>query len=152
MKEATKSLFNKNIEKIMALLDHEIYVVYLDKTVKCTCLHEGTSQPDAACKKCLGTGYKIKIRKCMAVCQNTSVPTTIRNTTGFVIARNYYVRASDSLKNDDIIVDGEGVYFLFQGPEFASFDGQYIFQKCSAMPKKLDTEDFLINFNQIVGR
>lgn len=152
MKNETKDLFNKNIEYIIELLDHEVYVVYLNKKVKCTCLQEGTSQPDANCKRCLGTGYKIKIRKCMAACQDSSIPSTIRNTTGFVISRNYYVRSKDRLNNDDIIVDGNDVYFLFQGPDYASFDGKQVFQKCSAMPKKLDSEEFFVNFNKIVGR
>lgn len=152
MKESTKHLFNRGIENIIELLDHEIYVVYLNKHIKCTCLQEGTSQPKPGCKRCLGTGYKIKIRKCMAACQDSSVPSTMRNTSGFVISRNYYVKSKDRLNNDDIIIDGNDIYFLFQGPDYASFDGKQVYQKCSAMPKKLDSEEFFANFNSIVGR
>lgn len=152
MRESTKKTFNRNIERIMELLDHEIYVVYLDKSVTCTCLHPGTSQPEAGCKKCLGTGFKIKIRKALATSQESSVPSTIRNTTGFVISRNYYIKSKDRLNNDDIVIDGTDIWFAFQAPDYASFDGVYIYQKCSCMPKKLDAKIFFENFNKIVGR
>lgn len=152
MRELTKNTFNKNIERIMDLLDHEFYVVYLNKAVRCTCIHQGTSQAEPTCKKCLGTGFKIKIRKVRGVCQDSSIPSTIRNTTGFVISRNYYVKTKDRLNNDDIIVDDNSVWFIFQGPDYASFGGKQVFQKCSVMPKKLDPDMFFKNFNQIVGR
>lgn len=152
MKEITKRTFNKSIENIMDLLDHEFYVVYLDKSISCTCLHQGTGQAEPTCKRCLGTGFKIKIRKCHGVCQDSAIPSTIRNTTGFVISRNYYFKAKDRLNNDDLIVDDNGVWFAYQGPDYASFDGTQVFQKCSVMPKKLDPDIFFKNFNAIVGK
>lgn len=152
MRDSSKKTFDRKLERIMELLDHEFYVVYLDKSVKCTCLHQGTGQPEPTCKRCLGTGFKIKIRIVQGVSQESSIPSTMRNTTGFVISRNYYLKSKDRMNNDDLIVDGNGIWFVFQAPDYASFDGEYIYQKCSAMPKKLDPAVFFKNFNQIVGR
>lgn len=152
MIESSKKLFNKNIDRILELLEHEVFVVMLDKKVTCTCLQEGTSQADPTCDKCLGTGFKIKIRKCMAASQDSSVPSTIRNASGFVISRNYYIRFKDKLNNDDVIIDGDEIYFVFQAPSYSAFDGEKVYQKCSAMPKKLDAHLFFKHFNKIVGR
>ena len=39
------------------------YIVKLNKSLICECVNPSTKEPNLYCKKCLGTGYHIKIVK-----------------------------------------------------------------------------------------
>ncbi len=150
--QSLKRSFNKQVEEVIELLDHQVYVIYQNKNIRCSCGHGESRQPDPACKKCLGLGHKIKIKKVMCVCQESSNPKTVRDKANFLIASLYYFKTKDALNNDDIIIDGENVSVVFQGTDYASFDGKKIYQKCTCPPKKSDTSQMMKNFNKIVGR
>ncbi len=152
MRQKVKNDFNRGIEKILELLDFEFYIVYLDKNVSCTCLMEGTSQPDPNCEKCLGTGHKIKIRKVHGALQESDVPTTMKPNNNFLITRNYYVKSKVEIENDDLIIDEYGAWQVYQKKDHFSFDGELVFQKCTAVPKRMDQKTFVSNFNKLIGK
>lgn len=147
-----KKSFNKGVKRIIELLDYEFFIVLANKNIKCTCLEAGTGQANPACPKCLGTGKKIKIRKVKGAAQDSSVPSTTRATTDFIVSRNYYILTTFELNPDDIIVDKDGPWNIFQCVENRSFDGEEQYKKCSCIPKKMDAALFMKNFNKIVGR
>ena len=147
-----KKSFNKGVKRIIELLDYEFFIVLADQNIKCTCIEAGTGQANPACPKCLGTGCKIKIRKTRGAVQDSSIPTTTRATTDFIVSRNYYILNSFEINRDDIIIDKDGPWNIFQLTENRSFDGEEQFKKCSCVPKKMDTTLFMKNFNKIVGR
>lgn len=146
-------VFNSSLLKIIEKFSHNFYVVELDEKIKCSCLKAGTTQPDPKCPKCLGLGKKIKIKDVRGAGQDTGVPATGKATMQVVIARNYYIPSDQaSLKMDDVIVDGDEVLFVYQRIDGRSFHGEKVYQKCMTVTKKLDQDEFLKNFNKIVGR
>lgn len=144
--------FDKNILNIIEKFSYKFFVVIRDLNVKCTCLSHGSTQADPACKRCLGTGYKIKIKEIEGASQESNVPETIRPSGGFIIARNYYIKEGTRLKLDDLIIDGDEAWTIYQANNNTSFKGNDVYRKYATIPKKSDTTIFLKNFNEMVGR
>jgi hypothetical protein len=146
--------FDENILKIIEKFSYKFFVVITDHDVKCTCLNGGTTQADPACKKCLGTGFKIKIKEVEGASTESGAPKTIRGSGGFIVAKSFYIKSEYNieLNLDDIIVDGNEVYIVYQGSEKTSFHGQKVYKKYTGIPKKTDATILLKNFNKIVGR
>jgi len=145
--------FDRSVLRIIERFSYKFFVVIKNEDVKCTCLNHGTNQADPKCKKCLGTGYKIKIKEVEGASQDSNVPETVRPTSGFITARNYYIKSSEvELGLDDIIVDGDSVWSVYQLNDKTSFHGNQVYRKYATVPKKSDKSIFLKNFNEIVGR
>ena len=144
--------FDSSILKVIEKLSYEFFVVNLNPEVKCVCIKDATAQADPTCKKCLGTGFKIKIKQVTGASQDSGIPQTIKAGNQFIIAKNYYIKNDYVLNNDDIIVDNDEVYFVYQKSNLTSFKGNKVYQKCSCIIKKLDSISFMKNFNEIVGR
>lgn len=151
MSERLKSNFNRGIEKIIELMDYEVFIITANKNKKCICHHQGTTQPDSNCPRCLGTGYQITIQKTLCASAETTSPNVMRTTTSFVVARDYYIKANINLNNDDIIIDNGRVYFVVQSTMYSSFDGKPIYKKYTCVDKKSDTVKLLKNFYSIIG-
>lgn len=151
--------FNEQIINIIEKLSHKFHVILINQNIKCTCMKEGTSQADPACKKCLGTGNKIKIKEVEGVCQESGIPPTMRAGGTFLIGKNFYIKYNNKveIKMDDLIVDDGNVYFMYQKTdlngfgELTNFGGHKIYQKCAGVEKKLDKPVFLKNFYEIIG-
>jgi hypothetical protein len=145
--------FDKRVLDMLKKFMHDVFIIQLDPVVKCTCVNFTTKQPDPSCKRCLGTGKKINIKTISAASQDTNVPPMIRPSTEVVIARNYYFSLQDiRLKDNDLIVDDEEIFFCYQSQILRSFKGSEVYQKCLTIEKKLDSKILLKNFNEIVGR
>ena len=101
------------------------------------------------CPKCLGTGYKITIRKIKAAAQDTKLPPTFRSDK-FIVARNFFLNKSIECKEDDIIVDNDNAYIVLEIQELLSLEGTIPYRKISGVKKKFDTTKFMDNFNNII--
>ena len=150
MKEYLKKAFNKGILTMIDLMDHPFYIIKTDKNIKCTCLQEGTDEPRPECPKCLGTGYKVIIESAHGASQESSAPSVMRTTTSYVVARDYYIPVDYFLDKDDIIVDNNEAYIVVQYSLYSSFDGNPGYRKYNCIIKKLDSDIFIKNFNDII--
>lgn len=144
--------FDKNVLRIIDKLSYNFFLVQQNKNIRCTCQKIGTGQALPGCPRCLGTGYKIKIREAYGASQESTMPATVREQGAFVIARNYYINYDYHIDNDNIIVDDGEVFFVYQQNELRGFHGQKVYQKCLSMKKKTDVTAFLEAFNKIVKR
>lgn len=151
MSERLKRNFNRGIEKIIELMDYEVFIITANKNKKCVCHHQGTTQADINCPRCLGTGYQITIQKILCASAETASPNVMRTTTSFVVARDYYIKTDVLLNNDDMIIDNGKVYFVVQSSLYSSFDGEPVYKKYTCVDKKLDTIKLLKNFYHIIG-
>lgn len=151
--DSFEKAFNDNTLEIIKKLSYEFFVVQQDPKVKCTCIIDGTSQADPNCPRCLGIGNKIKIKKISGASMDSSAPTTMRTTAKILIARNYYIPITETkLYMDNVIVDGNDLYFVYQNTDMRSFHGEVVYQKVTTIPKKLDSDIFMINFRKIIDR
>lgn len=144
--------FNNGILNMIEIHSYDFYIVQRDLEKACTCVGVATDQAAVDCPKCLGTGYKIKITKTRGAAQDTKLPSTFRGDQ-FLIARNYFVpNAHAVLKDDDLIVDDQDVYLVFEHQKMLAIKGQMPYNKYSSIKKKFDSKAFFKNFNKIVNR
>lgn len=144
--------FNNSILRVMNECIYDVYTIERNLNIKCTCVTHATDQADAKCHKCLGTGYKITIKKVKAAAQDTQLPPTFRSDK-FLVARNYFMPTlSIVLKEDDLLVDDESVYTVFEFQKKKGINGSIPYTKISAVKKKFDSSHFIQSFNNIIRR
>lgn len=138
--------------KILDMIDkHSYYMYYIKRDLKsrCTCIKHETKQANPDCPKCLGTGYKITIRKIKAASQDTRLPPTFRSD-NFIVARNFFVNSDTECQEDDVIVDKNTPYMVLEIQELISLEGTIPYRKISGVKKKFDATTFMKNFNNII--
>ena len=146
--------FNRNIKGIIKKLNFPMYCVVLDKRYVCTCGDEN-NQPDAGCPKCLGTGYRIKIRKVVAAMEpeteSSRTKGVARTTTN-----DYYFDADttppDVPNIDNLIVRDDEVDILMYPRKYRSDSNKIVYYYCASAPKRTHVKEFLKNFWKLVGR
>lgn len=153
MRLGYEKAFNDQIKYIIELMEHEFYVVHRDIKIKCTCLQEGTGQANPSCKKCLGTGYKIKIGKEKGATQMTDLPPTSHRGAGIITNFDYYIKQPTKVKRGDYIVelDDNRVLLVNETQRLNSFKAEKVFFKANCVIKKTDHDLFLKNFKEIIG-
>lgn len=143
--------FNKGILNMIEVHSYDFYVVIRNLDIQCTCVTHATKQPDVKCHKCLGTGYKITIKKVRGAAQDTQLPSTFRGDK-FLVARNYYLPNVEDLKEDDLIVDNGFVYVVFEYQQMLGIKGTIPYRKITSTKGKFDKKIFFSNFNKIISR
>lgn len=143
--------FNKGILDIIKTFSYEFYIISRNLDIQCTCVSHATKQADINCNKCLGTGYKIIIKKIRGAAQDTQLPATFRGG-NFLVARNYYIPINETLIEDDLIVDNDSVFMVYEYQHNIGIKGTIPYKKISATKKKFDTKTFFSNFNKIIAR
>lgn len=144
--------FNKQIQYIIELLEHDFLVVHLDRNFKCTCLKEGTNQPDPYCKRCLGTGYRIKIKKGKGAVQTTDIPPTVHKGSGVLMTFDYYISQPTNLKRGDYIIDNGSAYLVNEVQSLTSFKYEKVFLKANCIIKKNQHDLFMKLFNETIKK
>ena len=139
--------FNQQIHYIIDLLEHEFFVVHCDSAFRCTCIQEGTESADPTCKRCLGTGYRIKIKKAKGASQMTDLPSTTHKGGGIIINVDYYIKQPTKIKRGDYIVDDDTVYLVHEAQKLNSFKAENVFLKANCVTKKTDQKIFLKYFH-----
>ena len=143
--------FNNSIDDILDIMSHDAFWIHLYQDVKCTCIDHTSQNPDPKCKKCLGTGCKIKIVKVQTTTDDVDNKAMLTLGERIVMHKIFYLKADWELSLNDLIVEDGDVYYVFQKIEGHSFHEHHVFNKYICPHKKLDSQIFLKNFNEIVG-
>ena len=148
------NLTKQHTAGIMQIIKMHSYYCYLINRVRsiiCPCVVHETKQADVNCPLCLGTGNKIKIYKIFCAAQDTKLPTTFRSD-NFIVARDYYMPSKYRVNDDDLIIDNNEVYIIYEVQEKISLEGTIPYNKISAGEKKFDSKIFLKNFYNIINK
>jgi len=147
--------FNDEIINIIEQFEYDIYVVNRDAHYKCVCVDYNNGDAIPSCDKCLGTGYKIKIKKIKGVGQWTGIPNAAPSAGRFSDdtskGRRYYTRAKYNIKEEDIIVDNLEPFIIMSEKMFKSFSGEDVYRLALGYELKNDSHAFIANFRKIVG-
>ncbi len=146
--------FNKNIKGIIKKLNFPMYCVILDKRYVCTCRDENNT-PDAGCPKCLGTGYKIKIRKIVAAMEPESESSRTKGVAK-TTTNTYYFDADtvppDVPQIDNRIVREDEVDILMYPRKYRSDSNKVIYYYSASAPLRTHKHIFLENFWKLVHK
>lgn len=152
MMNKNKETFNQGFVKIIKQFSYDFFIVNRVHDFNCTCLTEGTNQPNPDCKQCLGTGKKILIRKSRGASQDSMIPATSKASSHYSLAKHYFILIEVPVKEHDLIIDGEDVFMVNQIKRFRSFDGKFVYMRLEAVPKKTDEIKTLNNFKAIMQK
>lgn len=150
MNSGTKQ-FNNGILNVINRCSYEAYIIKRNVDIICTCVIHSTSQADPSCPICLGTGHKITIRKVRLASQDTNTPPTFRSD-NFSIARNFWIESRYMLGEDDLIVDGDSIYKIYEFQRAIGLDGTMPYIMYMASKKKFDSKAFMTNFRKIIKK
>ena len=139
------------IMEIIRMHSYYCYIINRVRSIICPCVVHETKQADVNCPLCLGTGNKIKIYKIFCAAQDTKLPTTFRSD-DFIVARDYYVPKKYRVNDEDIIIDNDKVYIVYEIQQKISLEGTTPYNKVSADKKKFDSKIFLKNFYNIINK
>ena len=130
--------FDKNIRKPIDLFSHPVWFILRDKEIHCPCVDHVTKVPDPECPICLGLGDKISLARVNAAHQNNRI--SFRGDgVGFSeidIVNVYYTYAKTSIKNGDIIVDGEDIDIVKDVYYEHSGDQKTVYWRIETVPFK----------------
>lgn len=142
---------NRGINNIIGRYSHDQYIVNRNEKVKCTCTEHSTSQADVNCPRCLGTGYKITIRKIQAAAQDTKLPSTSFKGKSLSVTRNFFIPRKYLIQKDDIIVSYGVPFFVVEIQEMISLEGSLPYNKATTVKKQFDANIFMSNFKNIIA-
>lgn len=147
--------YHDSFQYVINKYSHDLHIINLDKRVKCSCHIAGSSDPDPNCEHCLGTGYRVFIRKIRGAAQTSTFPDTFRATNQILITTSFYLLDDVPVNRDDIIIydngSNEGAYIVNDAARNNGFDGKFCYTKASGIPKKLDNTIFFENLHKIIG-
>lgn len=136
--------FDKNIRKPIELFQHPVWFVLRNQDVSCTCVDFVSKQSDKECIYCLGTGNKVSLARVNAAHQNNRL--ALRGAgLGFSekdIVNVYYTFAKTSIKNGDIVVDGEDVDVVQDVYYEHSDEQKTVYWRIETSPYKYDRDKF----------
>lgn len=146
--------FNKNILKIIDKLSYPMYIVCLDKRYKCPCLSQHENA-DKNCTKCLGTGYKIKIKKIEGVMEPDEVSVRLSGSQQKMAVNNYYFNAKkvdgSLIKPDNLIVREDEVDIVQDPKKYRSDSNNVIYYYVEGVKLRSYKNTFLKNFYNLIG-
>lgn len=150
-----KNLTEINNNTITKLLDRYGYIFYVIKRVpniKCTCVSPLSKEADSNCKKCLGTGSKIKIHKVYGISREIKNTETLRSAeSATVTPKVYYIKGYININKDDIVVDSENIFKVFSYQYHRGEHGACIFTRLTCPTQKIDKPKLIKNFKELLN-
>ena len=127
------------------------YIVKLNKSLKCECVNAMTHDADPYCKKCLGTGYHIKIIKVFGASREGKEFESDRTQAFAVTPKIFYFKGFLDVHKDDILIDSENVYIIYTFQHMRGVKGHQAFTKCICPDLKLNKMIFLKMFKEVLN-
>lgn len=148
--------FNKAIQNIIAKVEYPMYIVQQDYRYTCTCNDIASKQGKPDCPKCLGTGYKIKIRKIKGVWQPEEITIRIDSMPNNVSSGVYYFREQGYLNVEEgnvVIRDSDNIEII-QKPKryYSDSNDEIVYYQCTCVKKRNFRDKFWEMFTKIIGK
>lgn len=141
----------EGVERVIREFMYPFYVVQQDFSVTCSCVYM-SKHADPACKKCLGTGYQITIRKAKGYSEDIMKSVRQSYASEPIISAEYYVLSKYPLHSKNIIVDGDEAFIVHEQERLKSTEKTEVYQLCYTYPKKTDPKIFMQNFNEVMQK
>lgn len=143
---------DREIKKIIKMLQYPMYIIQQDKNKKCVCVNHLSKEANPACPKCLGTGHKIKIKLIEGYVANHKITATnSASNTESVAGALCYVDSKHKIAKDNIIVSEKDIMVIYRVEPYKSSNNRTVYYKAYCVPKKADAKVFLDNFYKIVN-
>jgi hypothetical protein len=144
--------FKKRVLDMIEECSSNFFIVKQDFNIQCTCLDHSTKQPNPACKKCLGTGYKVTIKKMRGACREELKGGNKLSAETSRITRTYYIDSKYSVDENNYIIDHNEVYYIYRAAAMRGLDGVITHKQVTTVLKSEDHEKVLRNFMELINK
>lgn len=131
---------------------YPIWFVIKDNTIDCPCKDPTTHQPDPNCRKCFGTGKKVKIRRMNAAHQNNRV--SVRGDSMAMgeidVISVYYTLKDVEATEEDLVLDGDTLDSIQHYYPMRSDHSDPIYYKYETAPLKTNRALILKNLKSVL--
>lgn len=152
MQPFNQDLFAGGILYILKQFAYDMYIISIDKSMICTCVSDiENKNPNLECKKCLGTGYRIRIKKVKGA--NRTGKSSFRT---YGVSENgttniFYFSGKYPIKENDLIVENNNMYIVERCNKETGAENKVIYYRAEANPVKQYPTVRISNFNEIIG-
>lgn len=146
--------FTHNIWSSIERFSYDVWVVKCLPNVYCSCVDHESRQAKNDCKKCLGTGKKIKIYKTKAVLREGTEQESIYSNATITTTPKmcYFKYGSAIIEKDDYVIDKEDIYSVLTKQYLRGEDGEPNTIKCTCPALKMDSKIILKNFKEVLNK
>lgn len=143
-------LNNRTVTKLIDRYGYWFYVVRCVPETECSCVDHTTRAADPTCKKCLGTGHKIKISKVFGSIRENKEresETVIQVNATPKIA---YIKGMFRVHKDDLVIDDEDVYHILAYQYHKGEKGEQAFTRLVCPYTKTNPAYIISNFKELL--
>lgn len=142
-----------NYKTVQYLLNRYGYWFYVIKCVpetECSCVNHTTMSPDPKCKRCLGTGHKIKIKRVFGSIRElkqreSDISQRVPSTHKVV-----YIKGFERINKDDIVIDNEDVFHVLACQHHKGEKGEFAFTRLICPYTKSLPTHLIRNFKELL--
>lgn len=146
------NVFVSKARKVIDKCSYEFYVVNTDQEVKCSCTMMASNQSDPRCPKCLGTGYRIIIRKGKGASGDELKGASTLGARSSRVIKNYFIKDGFVPNEKDLIVDNSEIFYVHRVQRRRSIEGIYSHSEIVAAKLTNAHDEVLNNFNNIINK
>lgn len=127
------------------------YVIKCVPNTECICVNHTTHAADPRCKKCLGTGKKIKIHKVFGALRELKDRES--NAVGHINStpKIVYIKGIFRVSKDDIVIDNDEVYHVLSFQHHKGEKGEFAFTRLVCPTIKSPSVYLIRNFKELLN-
>lgn len=144
--------FANNILAMIERCSSNFFLIAPNQSIQCSCVDHTTKQSDPSCKKCLGTGYKIKITKIRGACYEQMKGGATLSSKTSRITRTYYIDNKYTIHENDFIVDNNEIYYVYRLATMRGLGGLATHKEITSVLKSEDHDKVYNNFLAIINK
>ena len=141
----------KTVELLINRYGYYFYIVKCVPGTQCKCVNHTTKAPDPTCKKCLGTGRKIKIQRVFGTIREIKERESDAST--FTVSSTpkiIYLKGNHIIHKDDLVIDSEDVYHVLACQHHRGERGEFAFTRLVCPYVKSNIKHLLVNFKELL--
>lgn len=147
-------VFDKKIRKDIDKWSYYVWFILRDENVICPCVDFTSKQAQPSCKKCFGTGRKVRLRRVKAAHQNNDISargegmgTGEKNVVGV-----YYTNYNYAAHEEDLILDGDTLDKIHHIYPMRSNHSEPVYYQYETAPKKNNAEVIKKNLKEFIRK
>lgn len=150
-KRFDQDVFVANIQIILEQFSYPMHLIKTDESMSCTCIDPTTKAANMFCTKCLGAGYRIRIKNIEGANRSNKISFRTYGVSETGTTNIFYFNNKYDIKKSDMIVDSAGMYVVERfNPETAA-NNEVVYYRAEANRVKSYEKERLANFYKILG-
>lgn len=141
---------SKTVELLLNRYGYYFYIIKRYPASKCKCVDPVTKDANPKCKKCLGLGTQIKIHKVFGVIREVKEREISIAQNISVSPKIVYIKGLCYVNKDDVVIDSENIYHVFNFQYHRGEDGNFQFTRLICPNTKANPSSLVRNFKELL--